>query len=163
MNEYQRTDILASSVGGTDSKHDLSTERLDINYLDEAFHLNLCCVMYPSQQVVPIMTVNGGGNVVSVVSMSGFTIDANSILYDASEAGVINLTEYIVTQMGEKNIRCSAVAPGLMPTPAILDNLSEDVRNIFLGQCTAPHLGEPENVATTIVFLASNDARYVAG
>lgn len=78
-------------------------------------------------------------------------------------AGVINLTKYIATQLGKKNIRCNAVAPGLILTPAALDNLNEDVRNIFLGQCATPYLGEPEDVAATIAFLASNDARYITG
>ena len=84
-------------------------------------------------------------------------------LYGASKAGVINLTKYIATQMGKKNIRCNAVAPGLVLTPAALDNLNEDVRNIFLGQCATPYLGEPEDVAAAIAFLASNDARYITG
>ena len=89
--------------------------------------------------------------------------DANGTLYGASKAGVINLTKYIATQMGKKNIRCNAVAPGLVLTPAALDNLNEEVRNIFLGQCATPYLGEPEDVAATIAFLASNDARYITG
>ena len=143
MNEYQRIDVLINNVGGTDPKRDLNIEKLDINYFDEAFHLNLCCTMYLSQQVIPIMTTNGGGNIV--------------------KAGVINLTKYIATQMGKKNIRCNAVAPGLVLTPAALDNLNEDVRNIFLGQCATPYLGEPEDVAAAIAFLASNDARYITG
>lgn len=46
MNEYQRIDVLINNVGGTDPKRDLSIEKLDINYFDEAFHLNLCCTMY---------------------------------------------------------------------------------------------------------------------
>ena len=146
MNEYQRIDVLINNVGGTDPKRDLNIEKLDINYFDEAFHLNLCCTMYLSQQVIPIMTTN-----------------ANGTLYGASKAGVINLTKYIATQMGKKNIRCNAVAPGLVLTPAALDNLNEDVRNIFLGQCTTPYLGEPEDVAAAIAFLASNDARYITG
>ena len=163
MNEYQRIDVLINNVGGTDPKRDPSIEKLDINYFDEAFHLNLCCTMYLSQQVIPIMTANGGGNIVNVASISGLTADANGTLYGASKAGVINLTKYIATQMGKKNIRCNAVAPGLVLTPAALDNLNEDVRNIFLGQCATPYLGEPEDVAATIAFLASNDARYITG
>ena len=163
MNEYQRIDVLINNVGGTDPKRDLSIEKLDINYFDEAFHLNLCCTMYLSQQVIPIMTANGGGNLVNVASISGLTADANGTLYGASQAGVINLTKYIATQMGKKNIRCTAVAPGLILTPTALDNLNEDVRNIFLGQCATPYLGEPEDVAATIAFLASNDARYITG
>ena len=83
MNEYQRIDVLINNVGGTDPKRDLSIEKLDINYFDEAFHLNLCCTMYLSQQVIPIMTANGGGNIVNVASISGLTADANGTLYGA--------------------------------------------------------------------------------
>ena len=118
---------------------------------------------FVGQFYIPIMTANGGGNIVNVASISGLTADANGTLYGASKAGVINLTKYIATQMGKKNIRCNAVAPGLVLTPAALDNLNEDVRNIFLGQCATPYLGEPEDVAATIAFLASNDARYITG
>ena len=141
MKEYGQVDILINNVGGTDPKRDLGIEKLDINYFDEVFHLNLCCTMYLSQQVIPIMVAHGGGNIVNVASISGMTADANGTLYGAS----------------------NAVAPGLVLTPAALDNLNEEVRNIFLGQCATPYLGEPEDVAATIAFLASNDARYITG
>ena len=163
MKEYGQIDVLINNVGGTDPKRDLNIEKLDINYFDEAFHLNLCGTVYLSLQVIPVGTTNGGGNIVNVASISGLTADANGTLYGASKAGVINLTKYIATQMGKKNIRCNAVAPGLVLTPAALNNLNEDVRNIFLGQCATPYLGEPEDVAATIAFLASNDARYITG
>ena len=163
MKEYGQVDVLVNNVGGTDPKRDLSIEKLDLDYFDEAFHLNLCCTMYLSQQVIPIMSAHGGGNIVNVASISGITADANGTLYGASKAGVINLTKYIATQTGKKNIRCNAVAPGLILTPAALNNLSEDVRNIFLNHSATPYLGEPEDIAATIAFLASKDARYITG
>lgn len=163
MKEYGKVDVLVNNVGGTDPKRDLSIEKLDLNYFDEAFHLNLCCTMYLSQQVIPIMSEHGGGNIVNVASISGITADANGTLYGASKAGVINLTRYIATQVGKKNIRCNAVAPGLVLTPAALNNLSEDVRDIFLSHSATPYLGEPEDIAATIAFLASADARYITG
>lgn len=163
VKEYGQVDILINNVGGTDPKRDLNIEKLDIDYFDEAFHLNLCCTLYLSQQIIPVMIAHGGGNIVNVASISGMTADASGTLYGASKAGVINLTRYIATQMGKKNIRCNAVAPGLILTPAALNNLNEDVRDIFLGQCATPYLGEPEDVAATIAFLASDDARYITG
>ena len=98
-----------------------------------------------------------------MASISGITADASGTLYGASKAGVINLTRYIATQVGKKNIRCDAVAPGLVLTPAALNNMNEDVRNIFLGQCATPYLGEPQDIAATIALLASEDARYITG
>ena len=119
--------------------------------------------MYLSQLIIPVMKAQGGGNIVNVASISGITANASGTLYGASKAGVINLTRYIATQVGKKNIRCNAVAPGLVLTPAALNNMNEDVRNIFLGQCATPYLGEPQDIAATIAFLASEDARYITG
>lgn len=163
LKEFGRIDIVINNVGGTDLKRDTNIEKLDINYFDEALHLNLCCTMYLSQQVIPIMASQGGGNIVNVASVSGITADANGTLYGASKAGVINLTRYIATQMGKKNIRCNAVAPGLVITPTAVNHLNEDVRKIFLEQCATPYLGEPKDIAATIAFLASEDARYITG
>lgn len=163
VKEYGQIDVLVNNVGGTDLKRDTNIEKLDINYFDEAFHLNLLCMMYLSQQVIPIMIAHGGGNIVNVASISGITADGNGTLYGTSKAGVINLTRYIATQMGKKNIRCNGVAPGLVLTPAALNNLNEDVRKVFLEQCTTPYLGEPKDIAATIAFLASEDARYITG
>ena len=70
MKEYGQVDVLINNVGGTDPKRDLNIEKLDIDYFDEAFHLNLCCTMYLSQQVIPIMTAHGGGNILNVASTS---------------------------------------------------------------------------------------------
>lgn len=162
-NEFGQIDILINNVGGTDPKRDTNIEKLDMDYFDEAFHLNLSCTMYLSQLVIPVMKAHGGGNIVNVASISGITADSNGTLYGASKAGVINLTKYIATQTGKKNIRCNAVAPGLVLTPAALNNLNKDVRDIFLSQCATPYLGEPQDIAATVAFLASDDARYITG
>lgn len=163
MKEYGKVDILINNVGGTNLKRDLSIEKLDLSYFDEVFHLNLYCMMYLSQQIIPVMEEHGGGNIVNVASIGGITADATGTLYGTSKAGVINLTRYIATQVGKKNIRCNAVAPGLVLTPAALNNLDEKLRNVFLEQCTTPYLGKPEDIAAAIAFLASEDARYVTG
>lgn len=163
MKEYGKVDILINNVGGTNLKRDLSIEKLDLSYFDEVFHLNLYCMMYLSQQIIPVMEGHGGGNIVNVASIGGITADATGTLYGTSKAGAINLTRYIATQVGKKNIRCNAVAPGLVLTPAALNNLDEKLRNVFLDQCTTPYLGKPEDIAAAIAFLASDDARYVTG
>ena len=155
MKEYGQIDVLVNNVGGTNPRRDTNIETLDMDYFDEAFHLNLSCTMYLSQLVIPIMSAQGGGNIVNVASISGITADSNGTLYGTSK--------YIATQTGKKNIRCNAVAPGLILTPAALNNLNEEVRKIFLGQCATPYLGEPQDVAATIAFLASEDARYITG
>lgn len=160
---FGRIDVLVNNVGGTDLKRDLNVEQLDITYFDEAFHLNLRSGLYLIQQVVPLMEQQGGGNIVNVASIGGITGDFRGTYYGASKAGVINMTKYAATQLGRKNIRCNAVAPGLILTPAVLNNLPEDMRNLFVRHNALDYVGKPEDIASVVAFLASDDACYVTG
>lgn len=65
--------------------------------------------------------------------------------------------------MGQKNIRCNGVAPGLVLSPAALKYLDKKVRELFLRHSATTYLGEPQDIAATIAFLASDDARYITG
>lgn len=163
VKEYGGIDILVNNVGGTDLQKDQNIEDLDIFYFDKAFQLNLQCAIYLSQLVIPIMAGQGGGNIVNVASVGGITADLRGTYYGIAKAGMINLTRYIATQAGKKNIRCNAVAPGLVLTPAALNNLSEEMRNVFLRHNVLPYLGKPEDIASVIAFLASDDAGYITG
>ena len=79
-----------------------------------------------------------GGNIVNIASVGGLTGDFRGTYYGAAKAGIINLTRYTATQMGKYNIRCNAIAPGLVLTPAALNNLPErNPENICPPQCPA--------------------------
>lgn len=160
---FGRVDVLVNNVGGTDLKRDGNIATLDIDYFEEAFAFNLRCPVYLSQLVIPLMETQGGGNIVNIASIGGITGDFRGTYYGIAKAGVIALTKYIATQMGKKNIRCNAVAPGLTLTPAAIDNLPEEMRKLFIRHNSLPRLGEPEDIAATVAFLASDDARYVTG
>ena len=83
--------------------------------------------------------------------------------YSAVKAGVIGLTRYIASQYGKLGIRCNAVAPGLVLTPASTRSLPENVRSVFRKYNAVDYLGQAADIAATIAFLASDDARYVTG
>lgn len=163
LQEFGRIDILINNVGGTDVKRDLDIESLDIHYFDEIFHINLRSMVYLAQMVIPSMIKQNGGSIVNTASIGGITADATGTLYGASKAGVINLTKYIATQMGKYGIRCNAVAPGLILTPAAVNNLPEEERKLFLLHNSLNYLGKPEDIAAVNTFLASDDARYMTG
>lgn len=160
---YGRIDVLVNNVGVTKLEQDKNIETLDIDYFDEVFHINLRCAIYLTQLVIPLMTSHKGGNIVNIASIGGITADYQGTFYGITKAGVISLTQYTATQMGKKNIRCNAVAPGLILTPAALNNLPEPIRRIFLRHNSLPYLGEPEDIAATVAFLASDDAKYITG
>ena len=76
---------------------------------------------------------------------------------------MINLTRYIATQYGHFGIRCNGVAPGLVLTPAAINNLSDQDRETFSKFNSLPYAGQPEDIAGVIAFLASDDSRYISG
>ena len=121
LEKYHRIDVLVNNVGGTDLQKDKNIEDLDISYFDQAFHINLRCAIYLSQLVIPVMIRQKGGNIVNIASVGGLTGDFRGTYYGAAKAGIINLTRYTATQMGKYNIRCNAIAPGLVLTPAALN------------------------------------------
>ncbi len=109
------------------------------------------------------MKSHGNGSIINIASIGGLLGDNRGTLYGISKAGVINLTRYLSTQYGKYGIRCNGVAPGLVLTPAAIDNLSQEERDKFTKYNSLPYAGRPEDIAGIIAFLASDDARYIAG
>jgi NAD(P)-dependent dehydrogenase (short-subunit alcohol dehydrogenase family) len=95
--------------------------------------------------------------------MAGFTGDSIRAAYGASKAAVVNLTKYIATQYGKDSIRCNAVAPGLILTPAAKNNMAPEVLDIFAKYNALPYHGQPEDIGYTVVFLASDESKFITG
>jgi NAD(P)-dependent dehydrogenase (short-subunit alcohol dehydrogenase family) len=85
------------------------------------------------------------------------------VAYGVAKAGINMLTAYVATAFGRKGIRCNAVAPSLIMTPAAKRFLPEDMRKIHEDSTLTATLGEPEDVAEVVAFLASDRARYLTG
>lgn len=156
-------DCIVNNIGGSDLSRDLSAGELDISYFDEVMHVNLRSMIATAQAALPYMIGRKEGCIVNVASISGFLGDSRGTLYGISKAGVMNLTRYIATQYGKYGIRCNAVAPGLILTPAAMESLSQEERDNFLRHNSLPYAGKPEDIANVITFLASEDARYITG
>ena len=160
---HGRIDVLVNVVGGNDLKRDKAVVELDMDYFDEIFHLNVRSMLASIQVALPELIKNGGGSIVNIASMSGVTGDFRGTLYGMCKAGVISLTRYVATQYGKSGIRCNAVAPGLVVTPAVELSLSEAYKSLFLKHNSLSYLGRPEHIAATVAFLASEDAGYING
>ncbi len=156
-------DCIVNNVGGSDLSKDLDVEKLDIKYFDDVMHVNLRSMIATAQAALPYMKAVKEGVIINVSSIGGILGDARGTLYGIAKAGVINLTRYLATQYGKLGIRCNGVAPGLVLTPAAINNLSLQERDVYLKHNTLPYAGQPEDIASVIAFLASNDARYISG
>lgn len=159
---HGRLDVLVNVVGGTNLRRDVSAGDLDISYFDDMLHLNVRSMVVCTQAALSHMKKDGG-SIVNISSIGGLTGDLRGTLYGICKAGVVNFTRYVATQYGKVRIRCNAIAPGMVLTPAVERSLSDSYKKLFLKHNALPYLGQPEHIAATVAFLASDDAAYING
>lgn len=163
VQEFGGIDVLVNNAAHRIISRDLDLLHADISYFDDIFHINVRSMMLSMQEAIPYMQKAGGGSIVCMASVGGITGDTTGCFYGMTKASVINLVKYVATQYGDFNIRCNAVAPGLVLTPAVTKSLSEDFKQTFIGHNALPYAGEDKDIAATVAFLASDDARYITG
>jgi len=163
VKQYGKISVLFNNVGSTNLKKDLDVVNIDLDEWDRLMNLNLKSVLLGSRFAIPYMIENGGGSIINTASMAGFFGDPIRAAYGASKAGVVNLTRYIATQYGKENIRCNAVAPGLILTPAAKNNMSQQLLDVFGKYNQLPYHGEPDDIGHTVLFLASDESKFITG
>lgn len=158
-----RIDVLVNNFGASNPKKDLDFSHTDItDYLD-IVTLNLRSVFMASQAAAKHMVKNGGGSIVNISSIGGLVPDVAQVAYGSSKAAINYLTKLIAVQEASHNIRCNAVLPGMTATEAVKKHLSEDFRNLFLRHIPLKKIGLPEEIASAVVYFASDEASYTTG
>jgi len=160
---YGKLNVLFNNVGLTNLQKDLDVVNIDLDEWDRLMNVNAKSVLLGSRYAIPYMQEAGGGSIINTASMAAFASDNIRSAYGASKAAVVNLTQYIATQFGKDHIRCNAVAPGLILTPAAEKNMSKDVLEIFKKFNALPYHGEPNDIGYTVLFLASDESKYITG
>jgi len=155
--------VLFNNVGLTNLQKDLDVVNMYLTEWDRLMNVNLKSVLLGSRFAIPHMIEAGGGSIINTASMAGFTGDSIRSAYGASKAAVVNLTRYIATQYGASGIRCNAVAPGLILTPAAKNNMPPQVLDIFAKYNKLPYHGEPDDIGYTVLFLASDESKFITG
>lgn len=163
LNEYGRIDILVNNVGVTDNLKDVDILNLDIAYFDKVFHTNLRSMIYLVKLVLPSMIKIGKGNIINISSLGSDIADIQYTFFGASKAGVKSLTKYIATQYAKDGIRCNGIAPGLVLTNKVQTILPSDIREVFHKYKADYLIGESEDIASCIAFLASPDSKFMNG
>lgn len=159
LRDFGRIDILVNNAGIT---RDGSLKRMSEFDWDAVISVNLKSVFNFSQAVQPIMWKQGGGSVINLSSVVGVFGNANQCNYSASKAGVIGFTKSAAKEMGARNIRHNAIAPGFIAT-AMTDALPENVREDWFKQIPLHRAGTPDDVANVALFLATDLSSYVTG
>ncbi|MEQ8811436.1 MAG: SDR family oxidoreductase [Imperialibacter sp.] len=135
----------------------------DIEGWNKVIAVNLSGVFYGMRYQIPAMLKNGGGAIVNMASILGQVGFATSPAYVAAKHGVVGLTKNGALEYAAQGIRVNAVGPGFIKTPLLDDNLSPDVLEFLKTKHPIGRLGEPEEVAQLVLFLASENASFING
>lgn len=157
--EFGKIDILVNNAGIT---KDTLLMRMSEEQWDDVINVNLKSTFNFTKAVVPIMARQRQGSIVNISSIVGLNGNPGQANYSASKAGIIGLTKSVAKEMGARNIRVNAVAPGFIATE-MTDALPQEVKDEYAKRISLRRLGHGEDIANVVLFLASDMAAYVTG
>ncbi len=159
ITEYGRLDILVNNAGIT---RDTLIMRMEENDWDAVIDVNLKGVFNCSKAAVRQMMKQRYGRIINISSVSGQAGQIGQTNYSASKAGVIGFTKALAREVASRQITVNAVAPGFIPT-ALTENLAPDLKDMILRATPLGRMGKPEEIASAVIFLASDEASYITG
>ena len=152
-------DVLVNNAG-------LTRDSLAIRMKDDDWHilleLNLTAAFKLTRAVIKDMIRKRWGRIINISSVVAVTGNAGQANYAAAKAGLIGLTKSLAAETARRGITVNAVAPGMIDTP-MTQSLSEDQKTLLKSRIPLGKLGEPEDIAAGVVYLASEEATYITG
>jgi 3-oxoacyl-[acyl-carrier protein] reductase len=159
LKDRGRIDVLVNNAGIT---RDGLAVRMKPADWDRVLQINLYGAFNCIQAVLPGMMRNRWGRIINIASVVGQAGAAGQTNYAASKAGLIGLTKSLAQEMGSRGITVNAVAPGYIETD-MTKVLSEEVKQKILASVPLARIGNPDDVAAAVKFLAGEDAGYITG
>ena len=166
--KHQKIDILVNVVGQSEPGGPVEIDSLT---WQKQFTLNLDTAYFCIKFVIPIMEKNSGGSIVNISSVAGLRyIGKPQVGYSASKAALIQMTKTTAVIKAKKNIRLNCVVPGLMHTPLVERLANKYADGDYAGFVKRRHeqvpmgkMGESWDVANAVLFLCSDEAKYITG
>jgi len=159
LERFGRLDFAIANAG---QSIDSLLMRLKPEVLDQMLDVNLKSAFYLCGAVTKPMMKQRAGAIVLVTSIAGLTGNTGQAAYAASKAGLLGLAKSVAKELGSRNIRVNAVAPGLIET-AMTDKMPDAAKDYYLKQAALGRAGKPEDVSGVVAFLCSDAAAYVTG
>lgn len=159
LEDYGKIDILVNNAGIT---RDTLMLRMSEEQWDEVIRTNLKSVFNLTKHALRPMLKSRGGSIINMSSVVGVFGNAGQANYAASKAGIFGFTKSIAKEVGSRNIRCNAIAPGFIETE-MTEELDEKTKEAFLASIPMKRLGAAAEVADACLFLGSDLSSYVSG
>tara|TARA_Y100001954_G_scaffold35977_1_gene34866 strand:+ start:908 stop:1654 length:747 start_codon:yes stop_codon:yes gene_type:complete len=159
LDNFESIDVLVNNAGIT---KDNLLMRMSEEDFDRILEVNLKSIFNMTKAVQRTMLKQRSGSIVNMTSVVGVKGNAGQSNYAASKAGVIGFTKSIALELGSRNIRCNAIAPGFIETE-MTEKLDEEVITNWRNSIPLKRGGTPEDVANTTLFLASDLSSYITG
>lgn len=164
IERFGRIDILHNNAADLSAtQRDLDIESMDLEVWDRAFNVNVRGTMLSCKYTLPHMARAARGCIINTASALGLNAASVQAAYAASKAAIIQMSRSIATSHGKRGIRCNAILPGLTRTEGAQENLPPVIWKIQESENLTPFVGEAEDIAHAVVFLASDEARYITG
>jgi NAD(P)-dependent dehydrogenase (short-subunit alcohol dehydrogenase family) len=165
VDHYGQLDILhnnAALLGPDIAQQDGDIEHMGTALWDRTYAVNVRGTMIACRAALPHLRASKGNivNTVSNLALQGHLIQA---AYSSSKAAIIQMTRSIAASHGAQGVRCNAVAPGMTLTPALREAFPPLLRQAVEAETLRDRLGEPEDIAEAVAFLASDAARNITG
>lgn len=160
VERYGRIDVLVNNAAT--NPYLGRTIDIDLPRYDKTWEVNLRGVMVWTQEAYRTSLQEHGGSVINVASIGGLSVETSIGVYNATKAAMIHLTRTLAAELGPEGIRVNAIAPGLVKTDmarALWESNEEQMAKVV----PVGRLGEPEDIASAAVFLASPGAEWITG
>lgn len=166
MQHFGRLDVLHNNAAIMDPKHiaqDTNPVDIEFDVWDRTFAVNVRGYLAGCKYAIPHMLEAGGGAIVMTISGSAKLGDLGAIAYAASKGAITTFVKSVATIYGKQGIRCNGINPGLIRTEGGRRNVHGAMVDIQLRNTLTPRLGESEDIAAAVAYLASDDAAFVTG
>ena len=152
-------DCLVNNAGIT---QDNLAIRMSLDEWKKVIDLNLTSTFLLSKFAIKKMLKNKSGKIVNITSVVGHTGNLGQSNYTASKAGIIAMSKSLAIEYAKKNINVNCISPGFIKT-AMTDKIDEKFKEIIVSKIPSARLGEPDDIANAVLFLASNQSNYING